>query len=211
MADSNPAFVYVTGPVHVFTRVMAQGASPFNPLGSNSGPVLYLGTTQLCPEFDRVKRWQPIFTALGGDAKPFDHRWGGQDVSIGLDLVRHSDTVLRGVEACPNFGRNGLDDGVESFGDRGKMMLANGASFELWLVNTFARFGNANLNAFPDLRLGYYFRACKTDRVYRPRDGLVDSMARLDVTAESVYDVRTMSFFTHSSLPAYFNNLPFPM
>jgi hypothetical protein len=199
MADSNPTFVYTTGPVHAFVRFLP------------NTPIQYLGTTVQAPEYDRQKRYAPVWSALGGDQEEFDRRYGGSPTTIGLDLMKHSDPVLSQVEAAPRHGRDDGEDGTELMGDIGKMMAQGGGGYEGWLVNTFAMWGGAALSSFPTVRRGYYFRCLATDRVFRGKDGLGESVVRVDLSALKVYDPRTMSFFRFSSDPQFFTQIPFPL
>lgn len=212
--DSNPAFTYCTGPVHVFVRVPSSGSSPFLPEGVLAGgeQIGYLGTTEVAPEIDWVKVWRPVFNAIGGEMVPFDQMYQGQVIQIRLDLERRSETVLEAIGQCPNFGRDGrLEDGDDATGDIGKLLLANGRAYEMWLVNTFWQQNVPNLAAMPDLKPGYYFRACKTDREFRGREGLMESKAFLQVEAVRSYDARARRFRQWSANPDRFRGLPNPL
>jgi hypothetical protein len=214
MADSNPAFTYCTGPVHVFVRVPYSGASPFLPNGllAGSEQIGYLGTTEVAPEIDWVNVYRPVFNAIGGEMVPFDHMYQGTVVQVRLDLERRSETVLDALVNVPNMGRGFVaDDGDRAVGDVGKLMVSNGRGFEMWLVNTFWKFNVPNLAAMPDLHPGLYFNACKTDRHFRGREGLMESKAFIQVEPMQVYDARARGWRQWSTHPDRFRGLPDPL
>lgn len=217
MADSNPTFQYVTGPVHVYARVSFAGASPYNPGGSQVGlePIMYLGSCEKNPEEDKAQVWAPYHNSIGGAVVPMDKTFHGTVAQIRLDLNRYNNNVLRQLKESPNYGRAGgqLDGGWHGVGDIGKMLVANGRGYELWLVNHMWLFrGQAqNIVAFPDLEPGTYYPACHTTRVFEGRKGVDPQMVYLEVEAQRVYDARNRAFVTYTSDPAAFLNLPLPL
>lgn len=217
MPNSNATYVYVTGPVHVYVRVPVQGASTYNPTGviAGNGAPYYLGTTEGRPEINGADIWVPYHNAISGEAVQFDRTYGGPVEEVNLDLSKFSQTVYDLVADSPNYGRAGVAvaGGAHNTGDRGKMLIANGCSFEMWLVNHlwWFRAQATNMAAFPDLHPGVYYRACNTKQKYRGRDGVTPSMAFLGIEANEIWDGYNRTWFMKSHDPAFFANLPDPL
>jgi hypothetical protein len=216
MPDSNPTYTYVTGPVHAFIRIPSRGSSPYDAAGSGDGTIMYLGTTETRPEIDGMDVWVPHHNTIGGDTVPFDHVFQGSIETIRLDLSRFNQFVLNWVTDSPNYGRNNDNNNQAGFhpvGSIGKMLLGNKMSYELWLVNHHWWFRDQanNINAFPDLPAGMYYRSCKTGRKFRGRDGVTPSMYFLEIEAVRSYDAYERSFFLKSPGEWNFLELPDPL
>jgi len=216
MAQANAAWVYATGPVHMYCRISTRGPNPQQPAGDGSGTISYVGTSEDAPEFDRSKKFGEVHTAQGGNLVPYDMGYGGQIITVGMDLKRHSDTILRLLEDAPNFGRiaknqDGGPDGLELVGDIGALIVSQGLGIEFWMLNTFWKYAQRNLFAYPDLRPGYYFRSGIPLRLFRGDDGKVEaSKARLDLLMLRVYDPVSMSFYQYDSISNRFAGAALP-
>ena len=183
MPAPNNAFVYCTGPVELFVRFSENGWT--NPLSTlaPAGQIYYLGTCEGTPEIDEQPQEKPIYTAQGGDMVSFDDMYMGKLLQANMNLQRFSQAILQRVQDAPLHGRGGSVIGMDAFGERGAMMLAQGLRFELWMYNSFW----PALNVVPDMHPGLYFPAAKTIRVFRPTDGLAPSHAQLSVEAKPVW------------------------
>ncbi len=216
MADSNPTYQYVTGAVHVYARVPYAATSPYNPTGLLGGyeEVMYVGTCEKAPEEDKAQVWAPYHNSIGGDTVPMDKTFQGSVATIKLDLNRYNNEALRTLKDSPLFGRGGQrDGGYHVTGDIGKMLIANGVSFQLWLVHHMWQFRAVarNIVAFPDLEPGTFYPACSTVRVFEGRKGVTPNMVYLEIEAQRAYDAYERAFMTYSHNPTYFTNLPLPL
>lgn len=202
----NYAFYNVAGPVHVYVRIPTVGAGPF--IGQPSkGPILFLGHCEDSPEPDFVPQYIPVFSSLSGPKVPDDEIYVGGDYKLQLNFSRFSWTVLRAILAFPLYGR-GADAGSETFLDRGRLVLANGDSFELWLRNAF--YGTPDALAYPDMPIGTYFRACRSLGTYPRKLSRENTRALLGVKPLSVRQGVTGGFVTYTQDPKYFAELPLP-
>lgn len=204
--QANSAFYYVAGPVHCYVRIPPRGAGPF--VGQPSkGKILMLGHCLEAPEPDFVPQYIPVLSSLSGPKVPDDEIYVGGDFQIQLNLSRFSYPVIQLLKAFPMYGR-GTAPGTETFLDRGRLVLANGDSFELWMRNAF--FGTPDAEAYPDMPIGYYFRACRMMGTY-PRNLSRDSTkAMLGIKPLSVRQGVTGGYVTFSQDPKWFSDLPLP-
>lgn len=207
MAQQNLAYYYVTGPVHIYIRVPTVGAGPYVAPSSLKGTIYFLGHTLDTPEPDFVPQNIPVMSSLSGPLVPDDHVQVGGKYHLALQLARFNLSVAKKLKQFARQGRSQVA-GTESFLDRGRLMLANGDTFELWLRNAF--YGTPNAAAYPDLDIGYYFPACKVDE-FLPRD--LSQKTKLIHTAIEPMSVRqgvTGGYVSYSQDPVYFSQLPDP-
>lgn len=209
MAQQNLAYYYVTGPVHVYVRVpQPRGAGPYVGPNALKGTIYFLGHCTDSPEPDFTPQKIPVMSALGGPLVPDDSIQVGGLYSLNLELTRFNYTVLKVLSQFARQGRQSLDAGTESFLDRGRLILAQGDTFELWLRNAF--YGTANAAAYPDLPIGYYYPACVYAE-YSPRNlSQKNKLAHLHIEPMSVRQGVTGGFVTYTQDPAYFTALPDP-
>jgi hypothetical protein len=204
--QANPAFYNVSGPVHVYVRIPNIGAGPF--VGQPSkGPILMLGHAEEAPEPDFVPQYIPVMSSLSGPKVPDDEIYVGGEYQVQLNLSRFSFSVIQTILAFPMYGR-GATPGSETFLDRGRLVLANGDSFELWLRNAF--YGTANSVAYPDMPIGYYYRACRSLGTYPRKLSRDATRAMLGIKPLSVRQGVTGGYITYSQDPAHFAELPLP-
>lgn len=203
---NNFAFYNVAGPVHLYIRVPARGAGPF--VGQpSSGKIWSLGHCEDSPEPDIEPQYIPVKSSLAGPIIPDDEIFVGNDYKLSLNMSRFSWSVLQMVLACPMYGR-GAAPGSETFLDRGRLVLANGDSFELWM--RYAFYGTPDALAYPDMPIGMYFRACRSMGTF-PRKLTRDATrAMVNIKPLSVRQGVTGGFVTYSQDPKYFKDLPDP-
>lgn len=196
MAQPNLAFIYCTGGVEIYVRFPDASFNPQIDVDPQ-GDILYLGTTEINPEDDFQPQYKPMFAAQGGDMVPIDQMTMGVILQVNLDLARFSQTVLTRVQDVPGHGRfPGINPpGLELFGERGQLMLANNLAYEMWLYNPmFPIAVLAGNPAYPDLHPGLYLRACQTLRVFRGKDGVSQSKAMVSVNAMPVFRSKSRQF-----------------
>jgi hypothetical protein len=207
MPQQNLAYYYVTGPVHIYVRIPNVGAGPYLAPSSLKGTIYFLGHTKDSPEPDFVPQKIPVISSLSGPLVPDDHVQVGGVYHVGMELARFNMQVLKKLKQFARQGRS-MTAGTESFLDRGRLVLANGDSFELWLRNAF--YGTPNSAAYPDLDIGYYFPACTVAELL-PRDlSQKTKLAHIQVEPHSVRQGVTGGYISYSQDPIYFNNLPDP-
>ncbi len=204
--QANSAFYNVAGPVHIYVRVPVRGAGPF--VGQPSkGPILMLGHCEDAPEPDFVPQYIPVMSSLAGPKVPDDEIFVGGEYQVQLNMSRFSYSVLQLILACPMYGRGALP-GSETFLDRGRLVLANADSFELWLRNAF--YGTPDAVAYPDMPIGYYYRACRSLGTYPRKLSRDATRAMVGIKPLSVRQGVTGGFITYSQDPRYFADLPLP-
>jgi len=207
MAQQNLAYYYVTGPVHVYARIPNVGAGPYNAPSALRGTIYFLGHTTDSPEPDFVPQKIPVMSSLSGPLVPDDHVQVGGKYHVAMELARFNITLLKALKQFARQGRL-MTAGTESFLDRGRLILANGDTFELWLRNAF--YGTPNAAAYPDLDIGYYFPACVYEELLPRNLSQKNQLAHLSVEPQSVRQGVTGGYVTYSQDPAYFANLPDP-
>lgn len=204
--QANYAYYNVAGPVHIYVRVPVLGAGPF--VGQPSrGAILFLGHCEESPEPDFVPQYVPVISSLAGPKVPDDEIYVGAEYQVQLNLSRFSYSVIQLIMACPMYGR-GVAPGSETFLDRGRLLLANSDSFELWLRNAF--YGTPDALAYPDMPIGYYYRACRWIGSYPRSLSRVNTRAMVGIKPLSVRQGVTGGYITYSQDPKYFKDLPLP-
>lgn len=205
-AATNSAFYNVAGPVHIYVRIPKFGAGPF--VGQpSSGRILMLGHAEEAPEPDFVPQYVPVLSSLSGPKVADDEIFVGAEYQVQLNLSRFSYSVLQLILACPMYGR-GVAPGSETFLDRGRLLLGNGDSFELWLRNAF--YGTPDALAYPDMPIGYYYRACRSLGTYPRNLSRVNTRAMVGIKPLSVRQGVTGGYITYSQDPKLFEELPAP-
>lgn len=205
----NAAYYYVTGPVHIYVRIPTTGAGPqrLPNVAAGSGTIFTLGHCEDSPEPDFVPHYLPVKSSLAGPALPDDEIQAGGEVKVELLLSRFNLTLVNRLKQMARHGRD-QPPGFESFLDRGRLLLAQGDSFELWLANAF--YGTPNAAAYPDLSPGYYFPACRLAGTL-PRNLSRDAKkVHLSVEPKSVRLGVAGGFMTYSQDPKWFKILPPP-
>lgn len=211
MADSNPTFIYSTGPNYIFIRFPIPGAGPYVNPNQLGGSVFFLGTAEEKPEEDLQAQYLPIFNNIGGKMVPFEKSYQGTIGAFTILLNKFSHTILTLLKRMPSNGRMdaGIGAGRESHLSRGRLVQANGDGFELWRANGF--FGSLNANAYPDLPPGRYYPCCHTVRIFDADQGLPDEKALLVIEPQNVYNAADGSFYLYSEDAAKFAGLPNPL
>lgn len=207
MAQQNLAYYYVTGPVHIYVRIPNVGAGPYVAPGSLKGTTYFLGHTTDSPEPDFHPQKIPVISSLSGPLVPDDHIQVGGKYAVGMELARFNLTVVNKLKQFARQGRS-MVAGTESFLDRGRLVLANGDTFELWLRNAF--YGTPNALAYPDLEIGYYFPACVVEELLPRKLGIANKLAHLTIEPLSVRQGVTGGYITYSQDPVFFAGLPDP-
>ncbi len=204
--QANPAFYNVAGPVHIYARIPSRGAGP-NVGQPSKGKILFLGHCEEAPEPDFVPQYIPVKSSLSGPVVEDDEIFVGGQYQLNMKFSRFSYSVLQLILACPLYGR-GAAPGSETFLDRGRLVLHNGDSFELWLRNAF--YGTPNAEAYPDMPIGLYFRACRSMGTY-PRNLSRDATrAVVGIKPLSVRQGVLGGYITYSQDPKWFADLPLP-
>lgn len=207
VTTQNLAYYYVHGPVHIYARFPKVGAGPYVAPGALSGTIYFLGHTTDSPEPDFIPKYHPVHSSLAGPEVPDDEVQVGGEYELALELTRFNYQILMAIKQFARYGR-GEVPGTENFLDRGRLVLAQGDSFELWLKNAF--YGTPNAAAYPDLPPGYYYPACRTAGVM-PRDlSRITVKANAHIKPLSVRQGVTGGFVTYSQDPKWFLNLPDP-
>lgn len=207
MTQANLAYYYVTGPVHVYVRIPKVGMGPYVSPNDLRGQIYFLGHATEAPEPDFVPQKIPVMSSLGGPLVPDDHIQVGGKYAVAIQLSRYNITVLEQLQQFARQGRS-MYAGTESFLDRGRLLLANGDTFELWLKNAF--YGTANAAAYPDLKPGYYYPACAVEELMYRDMSQKNTLAHLTIEPLSVRQGVTGGFLTYAQSPLYFANLPDP-
>lgn len=202
-------FYYVAGPVHIYVRCGNPGFNHDTDPTSRryASGVQMLGHTVADPKPDFIAKYLDVFSSLSGPVIPDDKIFAGQECKLDLELARFDFTTLLQLENYPTFaGAGGV--GREAWDARGRLAIAQGDNYEVWLRNAF--FGTPNAAAYPNLPIGYYFYACTTDSILPrnlSRDATKAQLAvqplglRLGITGGVVY---------YSCDPLDFDFLPAP-
>lgn len=204
---SNPAFYYVAGPVHCYMRVPRIGLGPNVSPNNLTGRILFLGHATESPEPDFNAEYIPVISSLAGPVIPDDEIFVGGNYQLAVELSRFSFDVVMLMKRFPQYGR-GAPAGVETYLDRGRLIQAQGDSYEIWLRNAF--YGTPNAAAYPNMPIGYYYPAVRTVGVL-PRNLSRDlTKAHITLKPISVRQGVTGGFVTYTQDPVYFQNLPEP-
>jgi len=207
VADSNPAYYNVAGPVHIYVRIPSVGVGPFIHPDSRGGPILFLGHAEDSPEPDFVPQYIPVHSSLAGPVVPDDEIFMGGDFKIQTTFTRFSWDVVQLLQAWPQYGR-GAAPGSETFLDRGRLVQAQGDSFEIWFRNAF--YGTANAAAYPNMPIGHYYPCCRSLGTYPRKLSRDATRATLGIKPLSARQGITGGFITYSCNPKYFAALPEP-
>lgn len=199
------AYYYVAGPVHAYIRFPGRGLGPYVPVGGLAGPIHFLGHCTEAPEPTFVPQYVPVFSSLGGTMVPDDEIFMGGTYELTMELSRFDFTMVRRLSAFPMYGR-GQNQGYESALDRGRLVQAQGDSFEVWLVNSF--YNSPNSLAYPNMPIGFYFPSCRTKQVSPQKMSRDATKVNVQIKPISVRQARTGDFVTYTQDPAYFKNLP---
>jgi hypothetical protein len=136
---------------------------------------------------------------------PDDEIFMGGTYELTMELSRFDFTMVRRLSAFPMYGR-GQNQGYESALDRGRLVQAQGDSFEVWLVNSF--YNSPNSLAYPNMPIGFYFPSCRTKQVSPQKMSRDATKVNVQIKPISVRQARTGDFVTYTQDPAYFKNLP---
>jgi len=115
--------LFVTGPCLVYVGYLSSGTYSF------------LGTAQRPPRVRTRRGWVPVYNDLGGTQVPFDLLFAGQEAFIIADMNRFKMAVMQAISSMPNT--DGIA-GLNTAGDIGTLMQAEGAAFALVLVFPYA-------------------------------------------------------------------------
>lgn len=204
----NQAYYYVAGPVHVFVRVpQPRGPGPYNSPSNLTGEILFLGHATEAPDPDFVPIYIPVHSSLAGPEQPDDKIQMGGQYKVEIELSRFSYTTLQLIKQFAGQGRRAVP-GAETYLDRGRLMMAQGDSFELWLHNGF--YGTVNAAAYPDMPPGYYYPACTTAAVLPRKLSRDATKVQLTIEPAAVRYAVTGGWVTYSQEPAVFAKLPPP-
>lgn len=207
MTQANLAYYYVAGPVHVYIRIPVTGLGPYVTPAQLSGKIFFLGHCEDSPEPDFEPQYIPVHSSLSGPAVEDDELQMGGKYKLDLTLSRFNYTMVRLIKQFSRHGR-GLAPGSEDYLSRGRLMLAQGDTFEIWLRNGF--YGTANALAYPDLPIGYYYPAVRPFDVLPRKLSRETKIAHLSLKPMSVRQGVIGNTITYSQDPAYFRNLPDP-
>ncbi len=206
--QANLAYYHVAGPVHVFVRIPPVGLGPYKTAGTLSGPIAFLGHTTDAPEPDFKSEYIPVMSSLGGPVVPDDEINVGGTYQASMELSRFNYNVLTALQQFPTHGRNGLPAGTESYLDRGRLIQAQGDSFEVWLQNSF--YGTPNAVVYPEMPPGIYYPACRFVDMLPRKLSRDSTKAQLVIKPLSVRIGITGGFISYSQHPSFFVNLPLP-
>lgn len=207
MTVQNLAYYYVAGPAHVYIRVGTVGVGPYMPPANVAGTIFFLGHCESSPEPDFDPQYAPVHSSLAGPAVPDDELQMGGETGLTLKLSRFNITQVKKIQQYSRHGR-GLVQGSEDFLSRGRLMLAQGDTFEIWIRNHF--YGTANAAAYPDLPIGYYFPAVRPVKVSPRNISRETKIANLVLRPLSARIGVIGDFVTYSQDPAVFAGLPDP-
>ena len=207
MAQTNLAFYYVAGPAHIYVRFPSIGAGPYVPPSSLAGTINFLGHCEESPEPDFIPHYLPVHSSLAGPAIPDDEVDAGVETKLGLMLSRFNYTIAARIQQAARHGR-GAPLGTETYLDRGRLLMAQGDSFELWIKNSF--YGTANAAAYPDLPPGYYFPAVRAEGVLPRKINRETKQMHISLFPKSVRLGVVGGFMTYSQDPKWFAKLPDP-
>lgn len=205
--QANLAYYYVSGPVHIYCRIPSVGAGPARPINGLGGQIFFLGHCKVAPEPASQPQYIPAMSALAGPVIPDDEIYAGQKTELNLEMTRFNFTLLNALASYPMYGR-GAPPGIETYLDRGRLVQAQGDSYELWVVNSF--YGTPNANAYPDLPIGYYYPCVRTHENSPKNQSRDATIGMLHCTPLSVRQGITGGFITYLQDPQYFLNLPLP-
>jgi len=166
------AYQYCTGPVYCWA-------------GDN-----FLGTCEVCPDFDDEFMWEESYNDLSGSKIPFDLNYEGQTCIIVMDLNYFDQSVLTGISV----------QGVDGPLARGALLVQNNLGFALTLAFSF--YGTAN--AQPGMPPGFFFPKVRTIKAIHSPTGTKVRKVRLIVEAQPIFTFSTGSFFLYSTDPSYF-------
>lgn len=142
------ALIYSPGPALVYAG-----------LGANGAP-LFLGTTEGKPRIEKRPHYVPVHNDYAGGTVPLDEMYVGQDA---LCHGRFSRFNMAVYNVMVNYGSTNfsgaVSNGNDFAGDRGTLMIQEGAAFPIWLK--FARAFKASMNpgGGNNLITGYHFLA----------------------------------------------------
>jgi len=207
MTQANLAYYYVAGPAHVYLRVPTVGIGPYVSPSELRGPIYMLGHCEESPEPDFSPQYIPVHSSLAGPAIPDDELQMGGEYKLDLALSRFNYTQIKRIQQFSRHSR-GLDAGAEDFLSRGRLMLAQGDTFEIWIRNHF--YGTANAAAYPDLPIGYYYPAVRPIDISPRKISRETKLVHLSLKPLSVRQGVIGNFITYSQDPIWFANLPTP-
>lgn len=194
-----------TGPIHIFCRIPASGASPRG--AASGGTISYLGTAREYPNISVEPSWVPVMNDIAGPTVPADVFASGEDGSINIDINRFDYAVMQSVCNYPRSGRTpgGSARGTNTRLDRGLFALANKNSMEFWFQFSF--YNTINTGDYTMIP-GYYWPACVVVNTSPEVIGTRDHAIRLMLKPLNWWLAETGSFMLYSNDPSYFTNLP---
>lgn len=141
-------------------------ATPFVPgpcllyagVDSGSRP-LFLGTAEVSPILQLLPEFDPVMNSLSGVKLPHDKTYQGEHAIIQADVNRLNEVVYAAMSTRVHPQSFGQDRGTDETGDRGTLMIGEGATFPLWLRFPYGDktiYQTLGLNAPPK---GYRFLA----------------------------------------------------
>ncbi len=139
------ARIYSTGPALIYAGVNdAPGVVP-----------VFIGTCQSAPEIDIQPSFHHVMNDLGGNQKPFDRMWEGEEGMVSGVLNRFNYLTLLRMMSRPrtNTATPGTA-GINISGDVGTLMGQEGLTYHLWVA-----FPKGGTLPYPDLVPGYHFYA----------------------------------------------------
>ncbi len=209
MAIKNNCFYYVTGPVHLFVRFEKRKIVTLADLFKSAVVPYSLGHTEKSPDVSVEPQYKPVFSSLSGEAVPDDEVYLGQNIKVVLDLARFDMDIIDKL-LNPPFHRDDVNFpvGSERWDDRGVLLNANQAGFELWLQNSF--FNSVNKAAYPNLPPGYYFGNCRMAGTYPTNMTRDTKRVRLMIEPKPLRFGITGGFGTFSKHISAFAGLPDP-
>ncbi len=136
-----------------------------------------------------------------------DEIYAGGKYKVSINFARFSWDVIQLLNAFPAYGRQ-VAPGTETYLDRGRLVQAQGDSFELWTRNS--TWGTPNAAAYPNLPIGYYFPGCRVMGTSPRKLTREATQCLLHIKPLSIRQGITGGFLTYTQDPQYFQQLPEP-
>jgi hypothetical protein len=184
------AQLWSTGPCHLFVDAGEPTPGSYVPGVGNvpgmTAPILYLGTGREAPVIITEKVHRPLYSSMRGKRVPYEWMYEGEFGIVTVNLNRWNEDVLEGIDTA--IGGTTNVPGTDESDAPGTLMLAEGASYKLWV-----QFPYQSLLNYTDMPKGYrFFNAFLTGPQPQPQMGTDGEWVRqLTWRCESVEDPQT--------------------